>query len=408
MFKSKWIYFVSKRISHVDRKGRTAVTSWLASLGICFGVMALIVVMSVMNGFQLNFIESILEISSFHVQTENINESQAENLLEYSLSQPHVRSAFLFKDAQGLAVSADGIQNACLLRSVSEDFIKNDSGVKNEMKCIAGKLEFTEDNSILMGYSLARALNVRVGNEIGLFILPPSTSKGILSAKKNFKITGIFNCGYSDINSSYCFINLDGQNSVSDASLPLKLGVKFSNKDFDSSFIKNASREFPQVKFSSWKEYNRSFFGVLRLEKNLLFLLVFLIFIVVAVNIYNSMKKLVYERKEEIAVFSALGAGRGQIQSIFIMQGFRTGLFGAVPGLLFAILICKNMKSIFMFFEHLTSNPMFAVYASIPARMIPMEVFMIFMFGLCSAFAASFFVSRKVLDVTVSEVLRNE
>lgn len=408
MFRSKWICFVSKRISHVDRKGRTAVTSWLASVGICFGVMALIVVMSVMNGFQLNFIDSILEISSFHVQAENLSSSDCDSLTEYSLSQPDVRSAFLFRDAQGLAVSKDGIQNACILRAIPEYFIKNDSGVRKEMKCIAGKLEFTEGNSILMGYSLARSLDVRVGSEICIFVLSSSASKGILSSRKNFKVAGIFNCGYADINSSYCFINLNGRDSEFESSLPVKLGVKFNSKDHDSSFIKKASAEFPSVKFSSWKEYNRSFYGALRLEKNLLFLLVFLIFIVVAVNIYNSMKKLVYERNEEIAVFSALGAGRGQIQSIFIMQGFRIGLFGAVPGLLAALVICRNMRNIFMFFGKISGNPMFAVYASIPARMIPSEVFMIFMFGLCSALTASFFVSRKVLGVTVSEVLRNE
>ena len=92
----RWINAVSRRFARVDRKGRFAVTSTLATLGICFGVMTLTVVMSVMNGFQMSFIDAILEVSSYHLRAENVSEVEEPALIAACESDKHVRSCIPF------------------------------------------------------------------------------------------------------------------------------------------------------------------------------------------------------------------------------------------------------------------------------------------------------------------------
>ena len=134
----------------------------------------------------------------------------------------------------------------------------------------------------------------------------------------------------------------------------------------------------------------------------------FLIFVVVAINIYNSMKKLVFERKEEIAVLSAMGGNSKSIRNIFVMQGAKTGLAGALPGLVLGVLASSNISSLFNAAELLTGNSMFSAYARIPARIFPAEVLLIFIFGVGSSLSATWLAGRNILKMTVSEVLRDE
>ena len=155
---------------------------------------------------------------------------------------------------------------------------------------------------------------------------------------------------------------------------------------------------------------------------------VLLIFVVAAINIFNSMKKLVLERKNEIAVLSALGASEKNVQSIFVVQGIFTGILGGVTGLLLGVFISLNMKTVFnlvskiqfgieyfftMIFnsgyeKFVSENPMFAIYARIPTRIFLHEVIFIFLFGVFSSVAATWLASRNILRMTVTEVLRDE
>ena len=157
-------------------------------------------------------------------------------------------------------------------------------------------------------------------------------------------------------------------------------------------------------------------------------MLVFMIFVVVGVNIFNGMRRMVFERRSEIAVLSALGGRKRQVQLIFILRGLLTGLGGAIPGLLLGMLLCVQMDVIFSLIAKMSywiqylftmatnpamamfvrENTMYQVYASIPARMFPAEITFITIFGVFSALAASWVASRKVLAMTLSEVLHDE
>ena len=427
----KWIFFVSRRFSRVDRHGKSAVTTFLASLGICFGVMTLVTVISVMNGFQMSFIDSIMEVSSYHVRVSGFDsvDGQTRGAFEdFCVGEREILSFFPFYEAQSLIVGRKGLQSAGLVRAIPSDLIRTDLGFAREIKLRSGHFDLTGENSVVLGSELAKNLGVRPGDKINLFALSGGSDVELFSGDRLFSVAGVFATGFSDINASYAFVNLESGEKYFGKNAPLLYGIKMSDTGNDARLISKIRDAFPSLSCESWKHYNRSFFGALRVEKNMLMLLVFLIFVVVGINIFNGMRRMVYERREEISVFQAFGGKPSHIQSIFVMQGFLTGFSGAVPGLALGLLISVRMKSVFWliskiidyaqyFFamvldngtaEYIRENPMFMVYGSIPTRILVGEVLAITIFGIFSSMLASFLASTSVLKLKVAEVMRDE
>lgn len=188
----KWVFFVSRRFSKVDRKGRTAVTSFLASLGVCFGVMALIVVMAVMNGFQMSYIDSIMEISSYHIRVSGIAKDRENEFLEFCKNNKKITCAVPFLEAQGLMAGRNENQSASIVRAVPENIMNHDLGFKKELKIISGKFDLTDDNSIVVGNTIAWNLGLRRGSKVNIAALSGSADTDLLSASRIFTVKGIF------------------------------------------------------------------------------------------------------------------------------------------------------------------------------------------------------------------------
>ena len=424
----RWISAVSRRFARVDRKGRSAVTSTLATLGICFGVMTLTVVMSVMNGFQMSFIDAILEVSSYHLRAEELAPEQEELFREVCKADKYVRSYVPFYEAQALMTGTKGGALSVNVRATDDSIYSEDEGFRRELNMLSGDFDFSEADSIVLGSSLARNLGVKVGSQVNLLVMSGGSDVELFSSDRLFTVTGIFTSGYGEINNSYAFVGMDAAEKYFGSSAKKIWGIKLKKYDDDLKAISSLSKKIPDIKILSWRSYNRTFFGALRIEKNMLLLLVALIFVVVAINIYNGMRRLVFERRTEIAVLSALGARKIGIKSIFIMRGLIMGTAGALVGVLLGVIISLNTDIVFTgaakimyglqyIFTAITNhenlqyvqvNSSYNLYASIPARVFPGEVTAIALFGVFSPLIASWAASRNVLKMTVSEVLHNE
>jgi len=430
-----WIFYVCKRFSRVDRSGRSAATSILATLGICLGVTTLIVIMSVMNGFQMSFIDTILEVSSYHLQVSDLpsqTEQQFYNFCkEDSFLKSKVKSISPFYEAQTLIVGEDGSEGAAVIRAVEKNVYETDFGFRKELSIIRGSFDISEDNFIVIGSSLARQLGVKIGDTVNLFVLSGGNDVSLFSNERMFVVTGVFSSGYAEVNSSFCFVNIDVAKKYFGQKSQKKLGIKLYNSEDAAkvySKIKNnfgMSGEVSNFSITTWQDYNKSFYSTLKIEKNMLLLLIALIFVVVAINIFNSMRRLVYERRNEIAIFSSLGATSKQIQLIFVFRGLLTGLIGSFVGVILGLIISYNSDVFFNLaakvmyaFEYLftlitnpayaayvTENSTYSLYASIPARVYYDEVCLISLFGILSPLLACFFASKSILKMKIVEVL---
>ena len=424
----RWIFDVSRRFASVDRKSRSSATSFLAVLVICFGVMSLVTVVSVMNGFQMSFVNAIMELSSFHIRVSKSDSQTEADFLNFCADSKEIRCVSPFYESQALLVGNKSKESAGIIRGVDARTCEFDEGFAREIKIVSGSFDLSSADSIVLGSYLAQSLGVTTGNTVNLLALSGGKDVELLSQNRQFKVTGIFECGYYDINQGYAFVSLEAAHMYFGEDAPVFYGIKIrrpQNDGFVSAAIKSC---FPDAAVQSWREYNRTFFGALRVEKNILMLLVFLIFVVVAVNIYNGMRRLVFERSQEIAALSALGGTSFQIKAIFVVRGFLTGAAGTVIGVVLGIFISLNIRSVFLGVSHclywlelfftsvfspenaafVTENQMYAIYASIPARIIPSEVLLISLFGVLSPLLASALASRSVLKLKIAEVLHNE
>ena len=271
-----WIFYVCKRFSRVDRTGRAAATSVLATLGICLGVTTLIVIMSVMNGFQMSFIDTILEVSSYHLQVSDLPESKEKDFFDFCKNDSYlnskVKSVSEFYEAQTLMVSESGAECAALIRAISPDYYYEDSEFQNELVMTRGSFNISTDDYIVLGSSLARSLDVEVGDEVNLFVLSGGNDVSLFSNDRKFYVSGIFASGYSEINSSYCFVNIDVAKKYFGEKNQKRIGIKLFNSEDDLKVLSRIKNNFsyPEINVKTWQDYNKSFYSTLKIEKNML------------------------------------------------------------------------------------------------------------------------------------------
>jgi len=429
--KKSWVLYIASRFLFKGR-GSSPV---LSILGIAFGVLALIVIIAVMNGFQLGFIESILEISSYHLRLERIAPEKIEEARERVLAIDSVRAAVPFKEFQALARGKRTGQQAVMIRGIKENTLVIDGAMEEKIDFISGNFDLTEDRSVLMGSELSRRLGLTVGDKVTLFSIT-----GILSAEEDeggveeFELKGTFRTGYYEYDSTWAFVNIDDV-SYLDKESEIIIGIKLVNRFNDRIILEQAKKKFAdyeKIKITSWRDYNRSFFGALRTEKLFMFILVGLIFIVVGLNIFQSQRRAVLQRREEIGLLRAVGGAEKDVRFVFVLDGAITGLSGAAAGIVFGLLIAYNIPQFFSLIETIVNTFInllnliagifglgwaenFAVFSpaifyikEIPSRILFQEVILIFMFGFLSALMASYFASGKISKIRPAEVLRYE
>jgi lipoprotein-releasing system permease protein len=423
-----WIGFVASR--YVRRGRGNSPSPVFAILGIATGVLALTVIIAVMNGFQLSFIESILEISSYHVRVSDIPPQEADSLAEALGKVPGVIAAVPFREFQALIRGGRSSQRGIQIRALPPGVLEKDKGMASRLEFLSGSFNIAGDRSILLGSELARSLAIRLGDEITIFSIDDLFGGEGLGVN-TFTVTGIFRTGYYEYDTALGFVNLETGLRLSGGGAVL--GLKLRNR-WQGSAVMAALAESPVLpagsRLSSWRDYNRAFFGALRTEKLFMFILVGLIFIVVGLNIFQAQRRAVLERREEIGLLRAVGAGDLSVRLIFVWDGFLIGLCGAGAGMVLGLLIAGNIAVFFGIVEGIINRCIgavnylsgsfsgtenFAVFSpavfyikEIPSRIIPREVFLIFMFGFLSALLAAWFASGRVSRTKPAEVLRDE
>ncbi len=438
MMSIKWIGFAASRYLHSRKKDKSSSLSILAVLGIGIGVLALTVILGVMNGFQLGFIESILEVSSYHIRIESFPGGQSgEDIKQKILAIPQVRSAVEFQEIQGLIEGTSRGQQVSIIRGISEDALVRDSGMAEKLVFESGSFDVSSGSAILLGAELARRIAAGVGDEINLTSVLGMFPEDAEAAHASYVVKGIFRTGFYEYDLGWGFINIDQAGLLSGTGAAPVLGIKLSNRWQDEQ-IANVIKNIPGLEtanITSWRDYNRAFFGALRTEKLLMFVLVGLIFIVVGLNIFQSQRKAVLERREDIGLLRAVGASSIGVRLVFVYDGIIIGFLGAGIGMALGLLVGLNISSFFSILESIVNGAIhllnlivspftggvslgtenFAIFSpavfyikEIPCRIIPHEALIIFLFGLLSAAVSSWLASGRVSRIRPAEVLRYE
>ena len=327
------------------KEGFLKIISIFSFKGIALGVAILIIVMSVMNGFRTELIEKILGFNPHIIVKpfeKKITQDELNNLDDLSTK---ISSTSLTFNGQGILINKDNTIGV-IVRSYVDDDIEKIDLIKNGI--IDGALDSFEKNKIIIGKELAISLNLVVGDDIALM----STSNlhtpfGNLPLQEKFKISSVFSTGLAEFDQNVIFIPFKNASSLfelDDKDINLEIFLK--KPDSAESIKKEVQKIFTNHYVYSWADLNRSFFGALKVERNVMFIILTLIIIVAAFNIISGLTILVKNKTKEIAILRTLGVSKNAVTKIFFLIGFTIGSLATLTGVTFGILFSYYIEEI--------------------------------------------------------------
>ena len=320
--------------------------SLVSMLGIALGVAALIVVLSVMNGFQTELRTRILGVAS-HVQISGFDGELGnwQRVADDAAKHPQVRAAAPFVQAQGM-LSFDQTVRGTLIRGVLPDAEDKVADFARHMRF--GRFEDLQPGAfgIVLGADLARALRVGPGEKVTL-IAPQGlvTPAAILPRLKQFTVVGIFEVGMFEYDSSLALVHLQDAQTLYRMEDRVS-GVRLKIDDLFAA--PRVARELMQyvdadTLISDWTKSHANFFRAVQIEKNVMFIILLLIVAVAAFNIVSTLVMAVQDKQADIAILRTLGASPGSIMAIFVIQGALIGLIGLAIGVLGGVTLALNI-----------------------------------------------------------------
>ena len=396
-------------------EGFISVIAWFSLAGITLGVATLIIVMSVMNGFRAELIGRILGLNG-HIGVYSTDTRGIANFDQMSVDiveLPGVIAVTPQIEGQVMAT-----QNTVSLGAVVRGLRWSDLAVRKPLWDSLDEAEITgfrEKNGVLIGHAMAFKLGVKNGDSMTLTTAKGKpTAFGTLPTRRNFPIVGIFDVGMHEYDSSFVFMPLalasdffgyDGRVSALEIYAAAPENITLLRNLIGESLTDNLSA-------FDWIERNRGFLNALRVERNVMFLILTLIILVAAFNIISSMIMLVRSKNADIAVLRAMGASSGSIMRVFLMTGASIGVVGTTAGTVLGLVFCWNIDSIKQVIEGLSGAELFAaeIYflSNLPAKTDPQDIFMVIAMALGLSFFASLYPAWRASRVAPAEALRYE
>ncbi|HEY4541552.1 MAG TPA: lipoprotein-releasing ABC transporter permease subunit [Noviherbaspirillum sp.] len=411
-------WLVGMRYTRAGRRsGRNSFISFISLIsmaGIALGVAALIVVLSVMNGFQKEVRDRMLSVLS-HIEVFEaygaLPDWQAT--AAEALQHPRVRGAAPYIAAQAMLTREDTVRGA-VIRGILPEQEVHVSDVGHQVR--EGSLEALQPGqfNIVLGSELARALGATVGSKVTL-IAPQGqvTPAGVLPRLKQFTVGGIFEAGHNEYDSSLAFIHIDDAARMFRLAGPTGLRLRIDDMQQAPEVAQDLSRTMSgNLLIVDWSRQNRTWFAAVQVEKRMMFIILALIIAVAAFNLVSTLVMTVTDKQADIAILRTLGASPGSIMKIFIIQGALVGLLGTALGVGSGVLIALNVDVIVPFIENLfgvqfLSKDIYLI-TSLPSDLRWPDVWRIGGMAVLLAFLATLYPSWRAANVRPAEALRYE
>ncbi len=409
--------FVGLRYTRAKRKNHfISFISLTSMVGIALGVAAIIVVLSVMNGFQTELRNTILGVASHVEITEHNNRlSNWQNVAEQVKQQPKVQSAAPYINAQGMLSYGQAVQGA-LVRGISPQEESQVSDINENMQSGSLMNLRAGEFGIVLGLDLARSLGVTLGDKV--VVMAPQgqfTPTGVVPRIKQFKLVGLFETGNYEFDLGLVLIHLDDARKLyrmgdSVSGLRLKLTDLFDATEMTAQ-LNTELNPTGQYFVSNWTQHT-NIFKAIQLEKRVMFIILTLIVAVAAFNIVSTLVMAVTDKRADIAIMRTLGASPNSIMQIFIIQGALIGIIGTLLGAFFGILIAVNVDVIVPFIEQLfhiqfLDKDVYLI-SEIPSQLEKDDVVTVVIISLVLSLIATLYPSYKAAKINPAEALRYE
>ena len=393
------------------KEGFLKVISIFSFTGIALGVAILIIVMSVMNGFRTELINKILGFNP-HIIVKPYNKKiDKDNLNNLDFLKEDIsRTAFTFS-GQGILINRENT-TGILVRSYLHNDIDKINLIKNGI--IDGSLNSFNKNTISIGKELAISMGLIVGDEITLMSTSNlQTPFGNLPLQEKFTISAVFSTGLVEFDQNVIFMHFENANSLFELSeMDIDLEI-FLNKPDKVQLVKeNIQKIFSDHYVYSWADLNKSFFSALKVERNVMFIILTLIIIVAAFNIISGLTILVKNKTKEIAILRTLGISKNSIAKVFFLTGFIIGLLATITGVTIGILFSYYIEEIRVLITSVFNIRLFPeeIYfiSQMPSEINLGYIFIISFFSLLITFLATIFPSLSAARLDPIKALKYE
>ncbi|MCF7740643.1 MAG: ABC transporter permease [Candidatus Marinimicrobia bacterium] len=401
-----WIalkYFRSKK-----ETGLVSFTSWVSIIGIGLGAFALVITLSVLNGFENEIAERVINIEShLKITGKNITDqtvqkvSSIANQHEFKMDKI---SPFVTRKA---ILSSNGINSAIRLKGI--DKLSKQNIFTDRQSIMRGSSDFSSESSdmpgILLGFRLADKLGLFIGDTVN--IINPTNIGGTVNIPYvgQFRLAGVYRLDLFDYDNGAGFVE------ISEARRIFRMGQNYSGIDitFDNySGIENKQSIFekelkPDLLVKSWEELHKSLFGAMKLEKYGSFIALSFIVLVAIFNLTSSLVMMVMEKINEIGMLQALGMNRKQLKTIFLRLGFFTGSIGLGTGIILSSLICY-IQQVYKII------PLPSVYfiPYVPVEIKVIDIILIMVTGLILIYLGTLYPSKKASSLVPLEAINYE
>ena len=414
-----WERSIAARYLRAKRKnGGVGLISTISFIGVMLAVAALIIVMSIMNGFRAELLSRILGFNGhLYVAGPVLNEPMRSQALKRIRAIPGVVQAAPLIEAQALVQSHGQVSGGVVRGETAADLRETPIIAKNIK---AGSLDGFGQGEyggdlILVGERLAASMGVQPGDTLTL-TSPTSSATAFGSApqSKAYTIGGVFSVGMSEYDQAFIYMPLNqaqlffGRDDTVD-----EIQIKLNDPDRTAELLPAVRQAAgPGAIVSDWRDRNQAFFGALEVERWAMRLILLVVVVIAALNIISGLIMLVKNKSRDIAILRTMGAGRDAILRIFLMSGAAIGVAGTVAGIVLGVLFCIYIQPIQAFVQWVTGADVFNanVYflSHIPAKLDWNEVIFVSIFAIAMSFLSTLAPALQASRVDPVEALRYE
>jgi lipoprotein-releasing system permease protein len=397
------------------RNGFISFISGVSMLGIGLGVAALIIVLSVMNGFRKEVQDRMLSVIS-HVE---IMSSDGAALPDWQATaakarqNPQVIGAAPFVASQALIARGDELRGA-IVRGISPQDEATVTDIAAQLKDTVLARLVPGEWGVVLGIELARTLGVRQGDKVTA--MAPGgqvTPAGVVPRLKQLTVVGVFDAGHYEYDSTLALLHIEDAAKLFRVEGPTGVQLKLKDLNQAREVSSQLSQSLgPEVQVRDWTSTNRNWFAAVQLEKRLMFIILTLIVAVAAFNLVSTLVMTVTDKRADIAILRTLGASPRSVMGIFMVQGALSGVIGTLGGVAFGLLIAFNVGTIVPAIERLLSVSFLpsSVYliSRMPSEPQSGDIVPIVVISLVLSFVATLYPSWRASRVQPAEALRYE
>ncbi len=392
------------------KEGFLKIISIFSFLGIMIGVAILIIVMSVMNGFKTDLTNKILglnphiviESNSYDI-SENFVSNLKKNFKDISLNRSYTGEGIIISKKNTKGVFFKGVDKT--EKNINEFF---------KRYILKGSLENFNSNNIFIGTELAFNLNLKVGDSINLMSSAfVDTPLGSLPKQENFTVVGIFKTEFLEFDQNIIFLNIEDTLSIFNKEKKDQNIEIYLNDPLNANSIKKLIQDMNQNYFVyTWSDLNKSLFSALKVERNVMFIILTLIVIVAAFNIISGLTILIKNKTKEIAVLKTLGLSNRSIKKTFFLTGLTIGFFATLSGVILGVLFSLNIEKLRIFLSSVFNFEIFPsdIYFldTLPSEINTNSIMIIFIISLLISAIASYLPAMKISKMSTFRALRYE